>query len=114
MTPEQLHILQHSLGVDQYGQHPKSHKPHDEGDGRGPYYRNHFVTGELSNDYPLCQSLCDMGLMRMARRRPTFLAGDMDCFYVTLEGMSAMREHSPKPPANTNPDEKTSPWPPSC
>lgn len=42
-----LRILQHSLGLDQYG--------------AGRQYRNHFVTGEGSDGFPLCRELVAEG-----------------------------------------------------
>ena len=56
MTPEQLHILQHSLGLDEYG--------------RGTMYRNHFVTGEGSLDHPHCVALVEAGLMNQRVDHP--------------------------------------------
>lgn len=49
MTDRQLKILQHSLGVDQYGQ--------------GPMYRNHFYAGEA--DQETCRELLFMGYMAL-------------------------------------------------
>lgn len=83
MTAEQLHILQHSLGVDQYG--------------RGRQYRNRFVTGPGSTDFPICCELVEMGFMVMRSLVPILPPSDK-CFFVTDEGKAAMREHSPKPP----------------
>lgn len=82
ITPELLQILQHSLGVDQYGQ--------------GEQFRNHFVTGSGSVDWPLCNKLVECGFMGVRRNHP--LAGGDDAFWVTDEGKRAMAEHSPKPP----------------
>jgi hypothetical protein len=50
MNPKLLHILQHSLGLDEYG--------------RGTFYRNRFVTGEGSTDHPLCMELVALGYMK--------------------------------------------------
>ena len=52
MTPRQLEILQHSLGVDQYGQTPKGYMP---------YTRNYFSAG--ARDEPTCRELVAMGYM---------------------------------------------------
>lgn len=67
MNPEQLQILQHSLGVDQYG--------------HGQQYRNHFCAGGA--DEAICRELVAMGYMR---RHPTM--GWLPCFdySVTEEG----------------------------
>lgn len=76
----QLHILQHSLGVDRFGQ--------------GKQYRNHFVTGEGSLDHPDCMALVGMGYM--TRRQGSALTGEMDVFFVTDAGKAAVAEQSPK------------------
>lgn len=85
MSPDQLHILQHSLGLDQYGQ--------------GSSYRNHFVTGEGSTDYADCMALVDRGYM--TRRLGNALSGGGDVFTVTELGRDAVRNHSLKPPQIT-------------
>jgi hypothetical protein len=81
-----LHILQHALGVDQYG--------------RGKRYRNHFVTGNGTVDFPHCMALVDAGLM--TRRPGTAISGWDDVFTVTAAGISAMYEQQiPAPPKLT-------------
>lgn len=82
MTPAQLHILQHSLGLDQYG--------------RGESYRNHFVTGEGSKDHAACMELVALGWM--TRRTGNELSGGDDVFHVTDDGRAAVRAWSPSPP----------------
>lgn len=77
-----LHILQHSLGVDQYG--------------HGRQYRNHFVTGEGSTDHPDCCALVAAGLM--TRQGGGRLTGGDGAFFVTDEGRRYVAERSPKPP----------------
>lgn len=78
MKPEHLHILQHSLGVDQYG--------------HGTQYRNCYFSDPTSD----LIELCDLGFM--ADLGSQSLAGGMHCYYVTSEGKKAMRENSPIPP----------------
>lgn len=82
MQNEKLQILQHSLGVDQYGQ--------------GAQYRNHFVTGKGSKDWDYCNELVDAGLMQVTRDH--HLSGGDDCFWVSDSGKKYVSEHSPKPP----------------
>jgi hypothetical protein len=65
---EGLHILRHSLGLN-YGREP---------------YRNHFVTGEGSTDYPHCKALVEAGLM--TRQKGGALTGGDDVFFVTDAG----------------------------
>lgn len=78
----QLKILQHSLGLDQYGQ--------------GDQYRNHFVTGPGSNDFGDCQALVAKGLMASKGARELF--GGDHYFTVTPEGIKFVAENSPAPP----------------
>jgi hypothetical protein len=84
MTPEELHILQHALGVDQFG--------------RGEQYRSYFVTGEGSIDFPHCMALVERGLMT---RRTSKLCGGDDIFVVTDRGRAQMAFSSPAPPKLT-------------
>jgi len=84
---EPLHILQHSIGADQHGRIVR---------GGG---RNHFVTGEGSDDYPHCMALVAAGLM--TRRAGSAISGGDDIFHVTEAGRAYVAEHSPKPPKLT-------------
>lgn len=81
MTPEQLHVLQHALGVDKHGQ--------------GEMYRNHFCAG--GTDVPICESLVALGLME------TFTRSYLPYYNctVTNAGRTAMMAESPKPPKLT-------------
>lgn len=78
MNPNNLQILQHSLGVDQFGQ--------------GPQFRNHFIT---DNDAEMAE-LVALGYVHNCGSNTA--TGGMNCYRVTPEGKTAMREHSPKPP----------------
>jgi len=89
-----LHILQHSLGLDQCG--------------RGDSYRNHFVTGEGSDDFRTCMALLDAGLMRMSVRKAWL--GGMDTFFVTDAGKAYVAEHSPPPPKLTASQRRYREW----
>jgi hypothetical protein len=82
MTPEQLHILQHSLGVDKYGQ--------------GEQYRNHFCAG--GKDEATCRELVALGYMQQHATTDTFPY--FNCS-VTEAGKRAMAEASPAPPKLT-------------
>jgi hypothetical protein len=85
MDAQILHTLQHSLGVDEYG--------------RGDQYRNHFVTGEGSVDYPICMAAVERRLMN--RRAGNALSGGDWIFHVTDAGKAWMAERSPEPPKLT-------------
>jgi hypothetical protein len=82
MTPAQLQILQHALGLDQYGQ--------------GCMSRNHFCAGH--DDEPVCRELVAMGLMQ--HHPTTAIFPDYDCT-VTEAGKKAVIAESPKPPKLT-------------
>ena len=81
----ELSILQHSLGVDEYG--------------RGNQYRNHFVTAPGSDNYEICQKLVESGLM--VSRGSSALTGGGTCFVVTPKGIDYVAFNSPKPPKLT-------------
>lgn len=85
LTSAQLHILQHSLGVDQYGQ--------------GDQYRNRFVTDSKTVDWPVCNELVAAGFMAAKRNIAAF--GGSDFFWVTEAGKQAMADNSPAPPKPT-------------
>lgn len=89
-----LHILQHSLGVDKHGQ--------------GAQYRNHFVTGEGSTDYPDCEALVAAGLM--TKQRGGRLTGGDDAFFVTEAGKAYVSEHSPPAPKLTASQQRYREW----
>lgn len=82
MDKNLLQILQHSLGVDEFG--------------HGVQYRNHFATGPGGKDFELCNALVDVGLMRDLGKRDIW--GQMHCFIVTQQGIDAVAAESPKPP----------------
>lgn len=78
-----LHILQHSLGLNQYGP--------------GNAYRNHFVTGPGSADFETCRSLVESGLMLEQKNHP--LCGGDSLFTVTGKGREVVALQRPAPPA---------------
>ena len=82
MTSKQIEILQHSLGLDQYGQ--------------GQMYRNHFCAGPV--DEPTCRELIALGYMQ--QHPTTEIFQDFNCS-VTEDGKQAVRRESPKPPKLT-------------
>ncbi|KQY71326.1 hypothetical protein ASD52_06480 [Ensifer sp. Root142] len=94
MDAKQLHILQHSLGLDEYG--------------RGTFYRNHFVTGGGSKDHADCMALVKAGFMTV--RSGNALSGGDDVFRVTDTGKAAITEHSPKPPKLTRSQQAYQDW----
>lgn len=85
-TARDLEILQHSLGLDQYG--------------RGREYRNHFVTGPGCDNFATCRSLTERELMH-DHGASAMLVGGSHCFTVTDAGRRFVREHSPSPPKLT-------------
>ena len=84
MTPRQLEILQHSLGVDEYGQTPR---------GYSPYTRNFFCAGV--DDEPTCRELVELGYMK--QHATTEAYPYFNCS-ATEAGKKAMHTESPSPP----------------
>jgi hypothetical protein len=82
MEKKLLHILQHSLGVDEYG--------------RGEQYRNHFAVDPGSEDFSLCEKLVEMGLMKDMGCREMW--GGLHWFIVTEKGIYAVVVESPAAP----------------
>lgn len=97
MSPEHLHILQHSLGADQYGRQPRGYRPNADDD--FGCYRNRFVTDPKNADGQQCQHLVEMGFMH--DHGPQSIAGGMHCYTITQAGYNAMRAASPPPPKLT-------------
>lgn len=87
MTKEQLQILQHSLGVDEYGRTPR---------GYTPYTRNHFCAGGA--DEATCRELVAMGFMV---QHPTIDWLPYFNCSVTPDGIKAMHKESPPAPKLT-------------
>jgi len=79
MTDEQRHILRHALGLNRGA----------EAAIEGPY-RNHFVTGPGSVDYPHCEALVEAGLMR--KRAGDEISGGSPVYHVTPAGMQALKQ----------------------
>ena len=89
MTNTQLHILQHSLGCDKYGQ---AGVYRDENDGAFGHYRNRYVSDPDSD----LTALVELGYME--DHGAYDLAGGMHYYRVTKAGLVAMRKESPAPP----------------
>jgi hypothetical protein len=75
MSTEEIHILFHSLGLD------------DNGHGRE--YRNHFATDPKSQDGILCEHLCTKGYMQDHGEQSMW--GGMHCYCVTEQGKEFAR-----------------------
>ena len=79
IRPELLHILRHSIGLDDHG--------------KGREYRNHFATDLEGPDGQMCQELCAAGWMKDHGAQSMW--GGMHCYCVTDEGKAAVRLHTP-------------------
>lgn len=82
-----LHILQHALGLDEYGQ--------------GRAYRNHYVADVGHHGYDACMAHVDAGRMKRHGPSEMYGGGTSYCFTVTDAGCEYVREHSPQPPKLT-------------
>lgn len=69
MTPVQRNLARHAIGLD--GRHKQT-------------WRNHFVTGEGSTDYPHWVAMVEAGLA--TRRKGSVLTGGDDLFRLTRAG----------------------------
>jgi hypothetical protein len=85
ITTEQHDILRHSLGLGRSSRE----------------YRNHFVTGPGSTDYPHCEALVAAGLMRRYEGNP--LTGGEPMYAVTDEGKTLARSKPPNAQAQAAP-----------
>jgi hypothetical protein len=81
-----LQILQHALGVNQYGE--------------GTQFRNHYVTSKEGPDGLVCKNLVERGLMTQ-REVSRELTGGAEYFAATPSGVSYVAAQSPKPPKLT-------------
>ena len=91
LTPAQLHVLQHALGLDQYG--------------RGTAYRNHFCAG--GKDETTCRDLVALGYMK--QHPTTELYPYFNCS-VTEAGREAVRRESPQPPKISSGQRRYQEW----
>lgn len=95
LTREQLQVLQHSIGADEYG--------------RGGGYRNFFGTSQSSRDGQVCESLVALGFMGSSGK-PVELFGGEHVYGVTEAGKLAIAEQSPKPPKMTRSQSRYQKW----
>jgi hypothetical protein len=85
MSETRLSILQHALGVDQYG--------------RGQQYRSHYVAGRDSDVWSLLTEMTTEGLM--VNFGSSAMYGGDYCFAVTDRGREYVDTNSPAPPKRT-------------
>jgi hypothetical protein len=84
LNKQQLHILQHTLGLNEYGEHQ----------GKAEGYRNHFCADEGHSSWGDLITLVDAGYM--IKRYPCAVT---NCWFsVTELGREAVKKESPKPP----------------
>lgn len=85
LDDKSLHILRHSLGLDD--------------NGHGCIYRNHYVAGQWHHSYERLLALVQSGHMEQ-RPVPNFLGPSDDVFSVTEKGQAAaFVPEPPLPPA---------------
>lgn len=97
MTRDQsLHILQHALGLDDYGQ--------------GNAYRNHYVASEDCDGWDLCQAHVAAGRMTMRGPHDLYGGNDSYCFHVTDSGREYVRTNSQKPPKLSRSKQRYQRW----
>lgn len=82
---EKLEVLQHALGVDEYGE--------------GRQYRSYYVAGPGHHSWDVCCKLTAMGLMQ--RHKASAISGGDPVFIVTPKGVDYVALNSPKKPKLT-------------
>jgi len=92
---ERLHILQHSLGLNQYGE--------------GNQYRNRYVCGPGNYSYDHCLLLVEQGLM-VRKWSGNELTGGDDLFMVTAKGIDYVALNSPPAPKLTRSQQRYRDW----
>lgn len=91
MSEDQLlHVLQHSLRRDRYGQRPS---------GALEDYRNHFCASAGHADFEMCRGAVQRGLMR--EHAPLEISGGDSIFTVTEAGVAYVDANSPPLPKLT-------------
>lgn len=94
MKAQWLDIMQHALGLDEYGRREKNGTD-----------RNRYVTdaGVPEIDAMVAAGLMgDLGAVKFT--------GGMHCYYVTDAGRAYVREHSPAPPKLTRSQRRYEQW----
>ena len=101
VTPEQLDILRHALGVTEHTRPADLAYP----------IRSRYVTERGTRDYDLCMHLVDAGLMacRTGNIAPELIGGG-ELFVVTLEGRRAVAKSIPEPPKLTRSQARYRAW----
>ncbi len=111
ITPRQLEILQHALGLNKYGRCAAHEDPRgcrDHSSDTLPGHRNRFCAGgecvSSTEAVPLCGDRCDVCVCRslvalglMVQHKTTSWLPYFNCS-VTDEGRAAVREQSPPAP----------------
>lgn len=100
-----LHILQHALGLDDYGRDSKGRMPADIEEP----YRNRYVVGPDSDAWKLCMEHVEAGRMTRHDECKSWTGG-MSCFCVTALGLRFVSEHSPRPPKVTRNQQRYLDW----
>ena len=90
LSPEHLHILRHSLGLDDAG--------------HGTEYRNYYCAA-VENDP--CAALVLLGLMSAGR---TINGGTCRYYHVTDKGKAVVAEHKPPEPILTRSQKRYRAW----
>ena len=91
LTQNQLHILQHSLGLDSHGQPPEHRRSCADDDFPG-CYRNYFNAADGHHDWNDLLALVSLGYMM---QRPTHECSGSHYFHVLQPGYDAVKTESP-------------------
>lgn len=88
---KKLHILQHALGRDEYGDSKSKRNG-------GEDYRNHYVASPGHDSWDTLEAMTADGLVLKHAPRDIFGGDDCHCFTVTPAGIDFVALNSPKRP----------------
>lgn len=89
-----FHVLQHSLGRNQYGKNPNGRED----------YRNHYCAGEGHHSFGACREAVTLGLMQ--EHPPREISGGAPIFTVTDAGRGYIAANSPPEPKRSRGKER--------
>lgn len=92
----QLAILQHSLGLNEFGE--------------GSFFRNHFVVGPYGSDRENIKCLVNQSFMEKSPVLGALIGEDSECFHVTALGIDFVKKKSPTRARKTKSQQRGARW----
>lgn len=95
LTPEQIDIIRHTLGCDQFG---------------NGEYRNYFAAGQTGKDHQTFEEFVGLGIAVKNPRFPSEISGGSDVYHITGWGKDLFLSQCPKPLRKTRAQLKYEKW----